>query len=171
MRCITTAIIAILFCAPAVRAQGLLKGRVYDGKTDSVMSSTTIYNLTKKHFILSAHDGDYSIVADEGDQVVFSATGYLADTVKVLNYMIDAGFDVTMFPRATLLKNVTVKAGYQTDSLKRREDYAEFYDRPKRELVSKTGPSNGVGIAFSPISFFSGKSKEKKTAAELKYQD
>jgi len=76
-----------------------------------------------------------------------------------------------MFPRATLLKNVTVKAGYQTDSLKRREDYAEFYDRPKRELVSKTGPSNGVGIAFSPISFFSGKSKEKKTADELKYQD
>ncbi len=153
-------------------AQQLLKGKIYDRQTDSVLASTTILNATKKVYALSSREGEYSIEAREGDKIVFSSVGYLSDTFKVMNYMIDAGYDVTMTLKNNLLKNVTVRApNYKEDSMERREDYAAFYNRPKKQLVSKTGPQNGVGMAFSPIGFFSNRSKNRKTAKNLEYQE
>jgi hypothetical protein len=171
MRCITTTLV-ILFIFPRAGAQQLLKGKVYDKETDSVLISTTVFNATKKTYALSARDGDYSIEAKEGDKIVFTSVGYLPDTVKVLNYMIDAGYDVTMTLKNSLLKNVTVRSpNYQQDSLNRREEYKDFYNRPKPKFVSKAGPQNGVGIAISPLGFLSHRSKNKKTADNLEYQE
>jgi hypothetical protein len=172
MRCITIFLLFILCIIEDAGAQQLLKGKIYDRQTDSVLASTTVYNVTKKAYALSAREGDYSIDAKEGDKIVFTSVGYLPDTVKVLNYMIDAGYDVTMTLKNSLLKNVTVKApNYKEDSMERREDYAAFYNRPKKQIVSKTGPQNGVGMAFSPIGFFSNRSKNRKIAKNLEYQE
>jgi len=119
MRCITTFLVMV-FILSAAGAQQLLKGKIYDKQTDSVLVATTIFNATKKVYALSAREGDYSIDAREGDKIIFTSVGYLPDTVKVLNYMIDAGYDVTMTLKNSLLKNVTVKsASYQQDSLNR----------------------------------------------------
>jgi len=171
MRVITT-IFFILFSVGGIRAQQLLKGKVYDMQTDSVLASTTIFNATAKTYALSARDGSYSIEAKEGDRVIVTSVGYVPDTVKVLNYMIDAGYDITMKLKNNLLKNVTVSgANYVSDSLSRREDYAAFYNKGKREMISKNGPQNGVGIAISPIGFFSKRSKDRKMRKNLEYQD
>lgn len=172
MRLTITILVFASFLASATHAQQMLKGKIYDKETDSVLVSTTIYNLTRKAYALSSRDGDYTIEAREGDKVIFTSVGYLPDTVKVLNYMIDAGYDITMSLKNTLLKNVTVRApNYKEDSLERREDYAAFYNRPKKQLVSKTGPSNGAGVAFSPIGFLHNRSKNKKMARNLEYQE
>ena len=173
MRCITTFLFFFIGCiAYHAGAQALLKGKIYDRQTDSVLAATTIFNATKKVYALSAREGDYSIEAKEGDKIVFTSVGYLPDTVKVLNYMIDAGYDVTMTLKTSLLKNVTVRApNYKEDSMERREDYAAFYNRPKKQIISKTGPQNGVGMAFSPIGFFSNRSKNRKMAKNLEYQE
>jgi hypothetical protein len=171
MRVITT-ILIILFILPYAGAQSLLKGKIYDKETDSILVSTTVFNATKKAYALSARDGDYSIEAKEGDKIVFTSIGYLPDTVKVLDYMIDAGYDVTMTLRNSLLKNVTVRSSsYQQDSLNRREDYNAYYNRPKNKLLSKAGPQNGVGIAISPLGFLSHHSKNKKMGENLQYQE
>jgi len=168
-------IITFLLCVVIIEnvgGQQLLKGKIYDRQTDSVLASTTVFNATRKAYALSAREGDYSIEAREGDKIVFTSVGYLPDTVKVLNYMIDAGYDVTMTLKNSLLKNVTVRApNYKEDSMERREDYAAFYNRPKKQIISKTGPQNGVGMAFSPIGFFSNRSKNKKMAKNLEYQE
>ncbi|MEO5592608.1 MAG: hypothetical protein ABIR15_02350 [Chitinophagaceae bacterium] len=171
MRCIISFLI-VLFILDNARAQQLLKGKIYDRQTDSVLASTTIFNATKKVYSLSSKDGEYSIEAKEGDKVIITSVGYLPDTVKVLNYMIDAGYDVTMSLKNTYLKNVTVRnPNYLSDSLGRREDYSAFYDKSKREMISRNGPSNGVGIAISPIGFFSKRSKDKKMRKNLEYQE
>ncbi len=171
MRFVTTFLI-IIFILPVAGAQQLLKGRIYDKQTDSVLVSTTIFNSSMKTYALSSHEGDYSIEAKEGDKIIFTSVGYLPDTVKVLNYMIDAGYDVTMSLKNNLLKAVIVKgANYQADSLNRREDYNSFYNRPKDKMVSKAGPQNGVGMAFSPIGFFHNRAKNKKTNKNLEYQE
>ncbi|MEP6747143.1 MAG: hypothetical protein ABJB86_05440 [Bacteroidota bacterium] len=171
MRVITT-ILAILFISPFAGAQQLLKGKIYDKETDSVLISTTVFNATKKAYTLSSREGDYSIEAKEGDKIVFTSVGYLPDTVKVLNYMIDAGYDVTMNLKNSLLRNVTVRSpNYHQDSLNRREDYAAFYNRPKDKFVSKTGPQNGVGVAISPLGFLHNRSKNKKMNENLQYQE
>jgi len=172
MRSIITFLLCVLGIIEIAGAQQLLKGKIYDSQTDSVLASTTVYNATRKQYSLSAREGDYSIEVREGDKIVFTSVGYLPDTVKVLNYMIDAGYDVTMTLKNSLLKNVTVRApNYKEDSMERREDYAAFYNRPKKQIISKTGPQNGVGMAFSPIGFFSKRSKNKKMAKNLEYQE
>ncbi|MFT3936241.1 MAG: hypothetical protein QM726_21610 [Chitinophagaceae bacterium] len=171
MRLITTILILVLI-APCADAQQMMKGKVYDKITDSVMGSTSIYNATQKKYALSNKEGDYNIAANEGDKLIFTSVGYMPDTVKVLNYMIDAGYDETLSPKMTTLKNVTVSgANYVDDSLSRREDYAAFYNKSKKQLVSKTGPQNGVGIAISPIGFLSKRHKDRKMKENLQYQE
>ena len=162
----------LCFLASEAGAQQLLKGKIYDMQTDSVLPSVTIFNASRKLYVLSTRDGEYAVVAQEGDRIVFTSVGYLPDTVKVLNYMIDAGYDITMTVKNSLLKNVDVRAAnYKADSLKRREAYAEFYNRPKNDMVSKSGPQNGVGVAVSPIGFFSKRAKERKMNKVLEYQE
>ena len=171
MRFITTFLIMI-FILPVAGAQQMLKGKIYDKQTDSVLVSTTIFNSTIKMYALSSRNGDYTIEAKEGDKIIFTSVGYLPDTVKVLNYMIDAGYDVTMILKNNLLKGVTVTgANYQTDSLNRRDDYSSFYNRPKNKIVSKTGPQNGVGVSISPIGFFHNRAKNRQTSKNLQYQE
>jgi hypothetical protein len=156
----------------AASAQSLLKGRIYDAKSDSVMPAVTVFNAGSKLYVLSTAQGDYAIVAKEGDRLIFTSVGYIPDTVKVLNYMLDAGYDISLTLKNNILRNVDVGSGnYREDSLRRREGYAEFYNRPKNEIVSRSGPQNGVGIAISPLSFFSRKAKEKKMNKNLQYQE
>lgn len=169
---ILIAILALVSIVPGAGAQQLMKGRIYDKDTDSSLVSVTVFNLSRKIYALSTREGDYAIVAQEGDKVVFTSVGYKPDTVKVLNYMIDAGYDVTMALRNSMLRNVDVHArNYQADSLRRREEYAAFYNQPKNKIISKQGPQNGVGMAFSPIGFFSRKAKDKKTGKKLQYEE
>ncbi len=165
-------LITMVCLAPDSEAQQLMKGRIYDKDSDSALVSVTIFNLSRKLYALSTRDGDYAIVAQEGDKVVFTSVGYKPDTVKVMNYMIDAGYDVTMALKNSMLRNVDVHArNYQADSLRRREEYAAFYNQPKNKIVSKQGPQNGVGMAFSPIGFFSRKAKDKKVGKKLQYEE
>jgi hypothetical protein len=171
MRCIISFFILILMLTGA-GAQQLLKGKIYDMKTDSVLASTTVFNVTKKAYSQSSSQGDYAIEASEGDKIIITSVGYLPDTVKVLNYMIDAGYDVTMTLKNNLLRNVTVRGpNYVTDSLSRRDGYSAFYDKSKKEMISRNGPQNGVGIAFSPIGFLSKRSKDRKMNRNLQYQE
>ena len=58
------------------------------------------------------------------------------------------------------------------DSLSRREDYSAFYDKSKKKLVSTNRSSQWRWrIAFSPIGFFSKRSKDKKMRKNLEYQE
>jgi len=154
------------------RAQQLLKGKVYEQQSDSTLPSATIFNATKKLYVLSAFNGDYAIVAEDGDKIIISSVGYLPDTVQVQHYMLNTGYDITLSLKNTTLKNVTVRGpDYVADSLSRREGYSAFYDKSKKEMISRTGPQNGVGIAFSPIGFFSHRSKDRKMNRNLQYQE
>ena len=171
MRCILLYFILFLAFTDA-GAQQLLKGKIYDLKTDSILPSATVFNATRKIYSLSSRNGDYSIEAAEGDKVIITSVGYLPDTVKVMNYMVDAGYDITMTLKNNLLKNVTVRGpDYVADSLSRREGYSAFYNKSAKEMISKTGPQNGVGIAISPIGFFSKRSKDRKMNKNLQYQE
>lgn len=165
-------ILLIIFIKADAGAQSLLKGRIYDMKTDSVLPSATLYNITRKLYVLSASNGEYAIAAQEGDKIIITSVGYIPDTLQVLNYMVDAGYDITMTLKNTTLKNVTVTGpNYVSDSLSRREGYGAFYNKSKKELISANGPQNGVGISFSPIGFFSKRSKERKMSKNLQYQE
>ena len=143
-----------------IHAQSGVKGKIYEAKTDSVISSVNVYNLNTKLSARSGIDGSYSINAAEGEQLVFSIVGYEPDTVTVLYSMLLVHHDVTLHREVISLKNVTVTSSYQADSLARRDFYGDIYNLPG--ITGRNTPAHGFGISVSPFSFFSAEARQKR---------
>ncbi len=148
-------------------AQQTLKGKLFDERTDSVLAGVTIYNTTRNAYTLSGSDGAYSLSAAEGDKVVFSSIGYKSDTVKVIYYMFQAGYDVTLAVKTNYLKTVTVTGSYQSDSIRRRQEYADIFTKPKSRAPLGIAPKDGVGLTVNPVIFQSDKEKQKKKLKKM----
>jgi hypothetical protein len=151
-----------LFSHFVVSAQTSIQGKIYDGKTDSLLAGVTIMNITGKSFLLSDRNGQYSIAARENDLLVFSYSGFAPDTVIVENYMFYTRFDVTLKPRPLELKPVTVVAtNYHTDSLNRSVYYSHILNKREPGITGRNTPT-GFGISLSPLSHFSRESRQRR---------
>ena len=159
-RLIVTALF-FLFIFNQVSAQLIVKGKIYDAETDSVIVAVNVYNLNTKQSARSGVDGNYAIAAAEGERLVFSITGFKPDTVTVTYDMLLIQFDVTLRKQIVTLKNVTVTSSYQADSLERRNYYSNIYEK-QPGLTGRNTPSNGFGISVSPFSYFSHQAKQKR---------
>jgi hypothetical protein len=156
-------IFLFLFRLPGVSAQTTIQGKIYDGKTDSLLPGVTIMNITGKSFLLSDKNGQYSISARENDLLVFSYSGYAPDTIPVENYMFYTRFDVTLKPKPLELKAVTVvSTNYHTDSLNRSVYYSYILNKREPGITGRNTPG-GFGISLSPLSHFSKESKQRRT--------
>ena len=144
-----------------INAQLILKGKIYEGETDSAIVSVNVYNLKTKQFALSGIGGNYSIAAAEGDQLVFSMAGYKPDTITVTYSMLLTQYDVTLYKKIITLKNVTVTSSYQADSLALRNYYEHIFEK-QPGITGLNTPSYGFGIVVSPFSHFSNEAKQKR---------
>jgi hypothetical protein len=141
--------------------QNVLKGKIYEAQTDSVIGAVNVYNLNTKQIAGSGMDGNYFIAAIEGERLVFSMTGFNPDTVTVTFSMLLTQYDVTLYRQIVTLKNVTVTSSYQPDSLARRNYYSNIYEK-QPGITGRNTPANGFGISFSPISYFSHEARQKR---------
>lgn len=141
-----------------------MSGKVYETGTDSLVAGVTISNKVKKTMARTLQDGSYTILAAEGDTIVFTHLDYVADTVIVASHMLLIPEDVTLKRKVVTLENVTVINSYQRDSLERRDAYQNIYN-DKRNITGYNRPEKGFGITLSPVSHFS---KEQKAQRGLK---
>lgn len=156
------AILLLLGYASNTAAQSALQGKIYDGKTDSLLAGVTIMNITGKKFVLSDRNGQYTISAAENDLLVFSFSGFAPDTIPVEPYMFYTRFDITLKPQSLELKGVTVVAtNYQTDSLNRQAYYHHILSKREPGITGRNTPV-GFGISLSPFSHFSRESKARR---------
>ena len=139
----------------------MLKGKIYEAQTESVMAAVNVYNLNTKQIARSGMDGNYLIVAAEGERLVFSMTGFNPDTVTVTFSMLLTQYDVTLQRQIVTLKNVTVTSSYQADSLARRNYYSNIYEK-QPGITGRNTPANGFGISLSPISYFLHDARQKR---------
>lgn len=142
-------------------AQQTLKGKMYEAFTDSVISAVNILNTNTRSSVRSAVDGSYSITAAEGDIIIFSASGFKADTITVSFSLLLTPFDLNLHRQVVSLKEVRVTGSYQADSLARRNYYSHIYAK-QAGITGRNRPANGVGVTLSPVSFFSKESKQKR---------
>jgi len=159
-RLIVTALFFLCICSQ-INAQLIVKGKIYDAETDSVIIAVNVYNLNTKQSARSGIDGNYAIAAAEGEQLVFSITGFNPDTVTVTYHMLLIQYDVTLRKQVVTLKNVTVTSSYQADSLMRRNYYSHIYEK-QPGITGRNTPSTGFGISVSPFSYFSHDAKQKR---------
>jgi len=153
------ALLSTILCID-ICGQSSVNGKIYEAKTDSLISAVNISNLNTKVSTRSDLNGSYSIAASEGDQLVFSIVGYKPDTVTIAYYMLMAKYDVTLYKEVITLKNVTVTSSYQADSLARRNYYNNVYNLPG--ITGRNTPAHGFGISFSPFSYFPRQAKQKR---------
>ena len=138
-----------------------MKGKIYEAQTDSTIGGVNVYNLNTKLSVRSGRDGAYAIAAAEGDRIIFSITGFKADTATVIYSMLLALHDVTLHKQVVTLKNVTVTSSYQMDSLTRRNYYNDIFAK-QPGITGRNTPSGGFGISLSPLSYFSREAKQKR---------
>jgi CarboxypepD_reg-like domain len=159
-RLIATILFSLSICSQ-IKAQLIVKGKIYDAETDSAIAAVNVYNLNTKQSVRSGIDGNYAIAAAERERLVFSISGFKPDTITVTYHMLLMQYDVTLRKQVVTLKNVTVTSSYQADSQARRNYYSHIYEK-QPGLTGRNTPSNGFGISLSPFSFFSHQAKQKR---------
>lgn len=157
----------MLLLGSRLSAQQMLKGTIYDQKTDSVLGGVTLYNITRNEHTISNNEGGYSIRAQESDKIIFSSIGYKTDTVKVSYYMFQAGYDVSLVLKSNFLKSVTVFGTYHNDSIRRREEYADILDKPKNNIAMGNAAKGTVGIAVKPFGGLSSQEKQRESLKKI----
>lgn len=151
------------FISFASFGQNIVKGRVNNFTSDTIMPlpNATVKNIISGETILSDKNGNYSIHAKENDQIVFSYVNFTNDTITITPQYFISGYDAALMDKETYLKGVTVRANYAVDSLARREEYRDVFDKPAGITGGNT-PQAGVGVSLSPISYFSKRARQKR---------
>src|ERR1700679_1715344 len=157
--------ILVLLSIPAV-AQQMLSGKVRQKTTDAILTSVTVFNHSQRKYNVSDAGGNYRIVANPGDTITFSSAGYHADTTYVLSAELEDkdGYVVYLEPNLVELQSILVGqlSNYQLDSIQRKEDYAWLDQVHKVRLAGDQTPTDGVGIGFSPVTYFSKVEKNRR---------
>ena len=144
-----------LFLMPgfAGYAQQFLTGKVLKKASQETLSSVSVYNQMQKRHNLSDEKGNYRIIVQPGDIVIFSCVGYHADTVAVTEKMLGAEFPILLDLRPVALEAVTVGSlsNYQMDSLERRQVYSWIYEQQPQPVVEPQRQGDGVGVELNII--------------------
>jgi hypothetical protein len=171
-------LLSLLFCfllASQAHAQQFLSGRVRRKASEEVLQSVNVQNLTRRKFNLSDMGGNFRIPAVKGDTILFSSAGYRPDTAIVDNWMFSEpnGYLVLLAPNLVELPTLRVGdlSNYQLDSAKRSEDYAWLGQVHRVKLAGGKTFSDGVGVSFSPISYFSSREASRRRLRKRLKQD
>jgi len=145
----------LLFVLPGFTgfAQQFLTGKVRKKENLEILSSVSIYNQTERTHKLSDEEGNYRIMVEPGDIVIFSCVGYHADTITVSAKILGAEFPILLDLRPVSLQAVTVGSlsNYQLDSLERRQVYSWIYEQEPQPVVERQRQGDGVGIELNVI--------------------
>ena len=145
--------------------QSTLNDKIYKKGSPEILIDVNITNLSRNKFNVSDLGGNYRIPAAPGDTLVFSSAGYLPDTVIVIASMLEDVYPVYLTPHLVSLPSVRVgeRSNYQIDSLQRRNDYANVYNKKHPvKLWNEKRPGDAPGLNFSPLGFFSKTEKQKR---------
>ena len=152
MRQITYLLLFVLPCFTGF-AQQFLTGKVRKKENLETLSSVSVYNQTQRMHKLSDEEGNYRIIAQPGDIVIFSYVGYHADTIAVSAKNLGAEFPILLDLRPVSLQAVTVASlsNYQLDSLERRQIYSWIYEQQPQPVIERQRQGDGVGVELNVI--------------------
>jgi hypothetical protein len=157
-------VFSLLAVPISMNAQRFLAGKIYKKNTDEVIVAVTVEDIHVLRYSSSDMGGNYRIEVSLGDTVVFSTAGYRSDTLIVGEATLASRYDLYLSPRVVQLATVNIGDlnSYEVDSIQRRADYESFYQDHYTTVVSHNGPTDGLGIAFSPFDHFSKKEKRQR---------
>ena len=148
-------------------AQRQISGKI-NGESE-ILISATVQNISKHTINISDLGGNYRIIAEAGDSLIFSHLGYISDTIVVNNQMFNDRLPIELKIKISRLTSVEVDemAKYKSDSLSRREDYDYIFGKKNNKpLWDNKLSGDGRGANFSPIGHWSSNEKQKRKLKE-----
>ncbi|MFC0515747.1 carboxypeptidase-like regulatory domain-containing protein [Mucilaginibacter angelicae] len=138
---------ALLFLACTANAQTVVKGTVFELGKNNKVSDVFVRDNQNRQMTLTDSKGNFSIRTETGHTLVFSAPGYVSDTLYVTDF---TNKKIELVTQTIALRQVNISA--KREAFDAHKEYPEVYTR------SKVYP-------LSPTSWFS---KEAKDARRLK---
>ncbi|MEP6844996.1 MAG: carboxypeptidase-like regulatory domain-containing protein [Panacibacter sp.] len=158
---------AILVSALNVAAQKkTIAGFVTDSISNDPLKNVQVTNVTGNKKTTTDNNGKFSIDATVNDMLFFTADGYHFKNVKY-SILMEQTIYVQMNVLPHQLPGVSVQASYskyQSDSLKRLQDFNADMVSPKQPLVSNN--SSGAGAVIN-LDFLKKSEKSKRRASKL----
>jgi antitoxin component YwqK of YwqJK toxin-antitoxin module len=145
-------IILILLLPVLLKAQNKLTGTAYDADSRSKLKLVFVNNLTQKEVDHSGQKGDFSVIAELGDLIVFSCPGYQSDTLIVEDLtpkMVIMRISLIILDEVV----VTAKAINKPENL--RSTYSSAYSYASTNVLSADGK-------VSLVNAFSKQSQQKR---------
>lgn len=169
MRSAIQIIVFFFLCCFSVTvfAQGkTITGTVTDSASTAPLANVEVRNLTHNKRTTTDNNGKFSLQADVNDVLFFTKDGY---HFKSFNYsiMMRQTLFVGMSKLPHELPGVTVTTTYtkyQSDSIKRREDFEKDLVSPKYSTIENN--QSGAGAVIN-LDRFTSKEKSKKRAEKL----
>lgn len=155
----------------SVNAQTFVHGRTVDLSTGNIISLATVTNLNKGKSVVSNYSGRFTIMAEPGNLLVTSFSGYDFDTIRVTPEILGDTIIIKMNVLGTMLPNATVRANskyssYQLDSMERRLQHAGLLSKKNLKAIDGPVEGSGFGISFS-LDRYSKREKQKRKAKDL----
>lgn len=138
---------ALLFLVCTTHAQTVVKGTVFELGKSTKVSDVFVRDNQNRQMTLTDNKGNFSIRTETGHALVFSAPGYVSDTLYVTDF---TNKKVELVTQTIALRQVNISA--KREAFDAHKEYPEVYTRAKV-------------YPLSPTSWFS---KEAKDARRLK---
>ncbi|MDB5147299.1 MAG: hypothetical protein JWQ57_1319 [Mucilaginibacter sp.] len=138
---------ALLFLACTANAQTVVKGTVFELGKSTKVSDVFVRDNQNRQLTITDNKGNFSIRTETGHTLIFSAPGYVSDTLYVTDF---TNKKVELVTQTIALRQVNINA--KREAFDAHKEYPEVYTK------SKVYP-------LSPTSWFS---KEAKDARRLK---
>lgn len=140
-------ILALIICiSGSLKAQTLLRGTVYEGKSSRKLSNVFVRDVSSKEIALTDNSGNFSIRTVVNHTLVFSSPGYVSDTLFLVDLQ-PKRIELTILGLTLREVNITSSRAFNP-----REEYPQVYEKSK--------------FALSPSRIFG---KESKDARRLKH--
>lgn len=138
-------ILLILLMPVLLKAQNKLTGTAYDADTRSKLKLVFVNNLTQKEVDHSGQKGDFIVIAELGDLIIFSCPGYQSDTLIVEDMSAKM---VIMRSRIIVLDEVVVTALATSKPEDLKRSYSSAYSYASTNVLSADGKLS-LANAFS----------------------
>jgi hypothetical protein len=139
----------LLLSVFAAKAQGPLKGSVFENGTSTRLPDVFIRDNNNRQFTLTDKNGRFEIKAEQGHTLIFDCPGYISDTLFVVDMTTKK---IMLEPKTIALREVNITSSRHGVAFDPRKEYPEVYERSKVYILS-------------PSSWFS---KEGRDARRLK---
>lgn len=153
------------------QAQITIYGIVKDSASRTPVALATVTNLNKGRTAIADYDGHFTLLAEPGNMLVTSFTGYRLDTLRIPENSMGDTLMINMRLMGEVLPEAVVTAKsrysrYQLDSMKRRMEYADVLDKSNMPLIGGPVDGSGFGISLN----LGRKSKKEKETRQFKSQ-